>query len=522
VTGRTISHYEVLEKLGAGGMGEIYKARDPRLNRTVAIKALPASATSDPERRRRFVQEAQAASGLNHPNIIVIHDILTDESGGDYMVMEFVAGKTLAEAIHPGGLGVAKTLQYGAQIADALAAAHAAGIIHRDLKPGNVMVTDGNRVKVLDFGLAKVTVVTSLTDATQTLGSGPLTVEGSILGTVSYMSPEQAQGKRVDARSDIFAFGALLYEMITGRKAFEGESALETLTAILRDDVKPVAELAPGIPPELANAITRALRKNPDERWQTMDELYGVLSSLRTRYESGILTAPPQIPPPPPRKPRLPWGAAMAAFGITVGFGGWWVALHRHPKPQSLETTPPPAAAAPAVPAPGPKTGDKPSPTAPTAVPPVVAEEKAPPTEVPAVRPADTKTVVITDGLPVVLKLSEDVPNNPEPGTPLHFSVKQDFKVGETTVIHADAAVTGEVAGIKKGLLGRGGKSTYRLTSVEGVDGSKIALRASDKAGEKSERVLEPSSRKDKSVLAPAGTEYIAYIDGAQAVVVRK
>jgi len=208
-------------------MGEIYKARDPRLNRTVAVKALPASASGDPERRRRFVQEAQAASGLNHPNIITIHDILSDEAGSDYMVMEFVEGRTLGEVIPLGGLGLAKTLQYATQIADALAAAHAAGIVHRDLKPANVMITDSGRVKVLDFGLAKITVETSLTEATRTIATGPVTVEGSILGTVSYMSPEQAQGKRVDARSDIFAFGAVLFEMVTGQKAFPGDSPQE-------------------------------------------------------------------------------------------------------------------------------------------------------------------------------------------------------------------------------------------------------------------------------------------------------
>src|SRR5712692_4631243 len=184
MTGRNISNYEILERLGAGGMGEIYKARDPRLNRIVAIKVLPAGSSGDPDRRRRFILEAQAASGLNHPNIITIHDILSD-GANDYMVMEFVAGKTLGDLIQPGGLGVATTLKYSVQVADALAAAHAAGIVHRDLKPANVMVTDAGRVKVVDFGLAKVTMATSLTDETQTVGAAPLTVAGSILGTVS-------------------------------------------------------------------------------------------------------------------------------------------------------------------------------------------------------------------------------------------------------------------------------------------------------------------------------------------------
>src|SRR5580765_5053256 len=181
--GRTISHYQVIEKLGAGGMGEIWKAQDARLNRMVAIKVLTNASTGDSDRRRRFIQEAQAASALNHPNIITIYDITSDQES-EYMVMEYVAGKTLAELIPVGGLGVAKTLQYSVQIADALRAADAAGIVHRDLKPGNVMVTDAGVVKILDFGLAKVSVATKLTEETQTMGAAPMTVEGSILGTV--------------------------------------------------------------------------------------------------------------------------------------------------------------------------------------------------------------------------------------------------------------------------------------------------------------------------------------------------
>ena len=310
MTGRTISHYEVQEKLGAGGMGEIYKARDPRLNRTVAIKALPAGSTGDPDRRRRFIQEAQAASGLNHPNIITIHDILS-EDGNDYMVMEFVAGKTLDGVIPAGGLPVTIALRYAAQIADALAAAHAAGIVHRDLKPANIMVTDAGRIKILDFGLAKVTVAAALTEETQTLGAAPMTMEGSILGTVSYMSPEQAQGKKVDARSDIFAFGAVLYEMATGHKAFPGDSAITTLTAILRDEVRPATDYAPGVPPELEAIIGRALRKDPEQRWQSMQEVHGALEDLRQKIDSGILSAsrivpPPQQSTPPASRARLP------------------------------------------------------------------------------------------------------------------------------------------------------------------------------------------------------------------------
>ena len=252
--GRTISHYKVIEKLGAGGMGDIYKAQDARLHRMVAIKALTNASAGDSDRRRRFIQEAQAASGLNHPNIITIYDIVSEDDS-EYMVMELVSGKTLADLIPPGGVGVAKTLQYSTQMADALRAAHAAGIVHRDLKPGNVMVTDSGLVKILDFGLAKINVATELTEETQTIGAAPLTVEGSILGTVAYMSPEQAQGKKVDARSDIFSFGVVMYEMLTGTKAFPGDSAITTLTAILRDEVKPIAELVPDVPPEVVEII---------------------------------------------------------------------------------------------------------------------------------------------------------------------------------------------------------------------------------------------------------------------------
>ena len=314
--GRTISHYRVIEKLGAGGMGDIYKAQDARLHRMVAIKALTNASAGDTDRRRRFIQEAQAASGLNHPNIITIYDIVSEEDS-EYMVMELVSGKTLADLIPPGGVGVEKTLQYSAQMADALRAAHAAGIVHRDLKPGNVMVTDSGLVKILDFGLAKINVATELTEETQTIGAAPLTVEGSILGTVAYMSPEQAQGKKVDARSDIFSFGVVMYEMLTGTKAFAGDSAITTLTAILRDEVKPIAELVPDVPPELVEIITLALRKDPKDRWQSTQVMYTVLAAQKARFDSGVISNPgfapplgrPKSQPPswqPPRDPSHP------------------------------------------------------------------------------------------------------------------------------------------------------------------------------------------------------------------------
>jgi serine/threonine protein kinase len=292
MVGRIVAQYKFVEKLGAGGMGEIYKAQDTRLNRFVAIKVLPAAKSGDPERRQRFLQEAQAASGLNHPNIITIHDVLS-EGDTEFMVMEYVAGKTLNDIIPRGGLRVPQALKYALQMSDALSVAHIAGITHRDLKPANVMVTDSGLVKVLDFGLAKLTDPTPTgpigEDDETVAAKTPLTVEGSIMGTVAYMSPEQAQGKKVDPRSDIFSFGAVLYEMVTGRRAFDGDSTIATLSAILRDDPKPMSEVAPDVPQQLADVIDRCLRKEVDDRFQTMREVQGALSVLKRESDSGSL-----------------------------------------------------------------------------------------------------------------------------------------------------------------------------------------------------------------------------------------
>src|SRR5712692_3799238 len=222
MTGRTLSHYRIMEKLGSGGMGVVWKARDTHLDRFVALKVLPAEKLSDPERKRRFVQEAKSASALNHPNIIHIYDI-SDAEGVPFLAMEYVAGKTLGGLIGRKGLRLQDALKYAIQIVDALAKAHSAGIVHRDLKPSNIMVTDDGLVKVLDFGLAKLTEQGLPNESvdTQTLRQeAAQTEEGVIVGTAAYMSPEQAEGKPVDARSDIFSFGAVLYEMLSGRRAF--------------------------------------------------------------------------------------------------------------------------------------------------------------------------------------------------------------------------------------------------------------------------------------------------------------
>ena len=236
--GKTIGHYQILEKLGEGGMGVVYKARDTHLDRFVAIKILPPEKVADPERKRRFVQEAKAASALNHPNIITIYDI--DQAEGiDFIAMEYVDGRTLDELIGRKGMKLSEALKVSVQMADALTVAHEAGIIHRDLKPGNVMVTGKGHVKVLDFGLAKLTETLSLGEKEATLTAKPDTEEGKILGTVAYMSPEQAEGKKLDARSDIFSFGSVLYEMVTGRSAFQGDTKASTIAAILKEEPKP-------------------------------------------------------------------------------------------------------------------------------------------------------------------------------------------------------------------------------------------------------------------------------------------
>src|SRR5271163_1913188 len=299
MVGKKILHYQLIERIGAGGMGEIYKAQDDRLNRLVAVKILSPGLSTDPERRRRFFQEAQAASALNHPNIITLYDIVSE---GDLqcIVMEYISGKTLRDLTPAGGLPPPQALQYAAQIASALTAAHDAGLIHRDLKPSNIMVTTSGLIKVLDFGLAKW-VDSSLTGQSgeQSTVETALTREGSIIGTVSYMSPEQAEGKRVDGRSDIFSFGSVLYEMLTGRRAFEGRSGISTLSSILRDDVKPMADIVPDTPPLLEAIISRCLPKDPNIRWQSMKEVEGALNGLRRTLDSNVLYPPITRPGPP-------------------------------------------------------------------------------------------------------------------------------------------------------------------------------------------------------------------------------
>jgi serine/threonine-protein kinase len=307
MVGKKILHYELIDKIGAGGMGEIYKAEDSRLHRLVAVKILSPGLATDPDRKRRFFQEAQAASALNHPNIITLYDIVS-EGDMQCIVMEYINGRTLRDLTPAGGLPPTQALQYAAQIASALSAAHAAHIIHRDLKPSNIMVTTSGLIKVLDFGLAKwVDVGLSGHNGEQTTTEAALTREGSIIGTVSYMSPEQAEGKRVDARSDIFSFGSVLYEMLTGKRAFEGRSGISTLSSILRDDVKPINDAAPSVPPALEQIVLRCLPKEPVARWQSMKEIEVALLALQRHLDpEGRFPAPiPSVTTPIVAPPAL-------------------------------------------------------------------------------------------------------------------------------------------------------------------------------------------------------------------------
>jgi eukaryotic-like serine/threonine-protein kinase len=313
--GQTLAHFEILEKLGEGGMGVVYKARDTHLDRLVAIKLLPPDKVADRDRRLRFVQEAKTASALNHPGIVTIHDI-AQHDGIDFIAMEFVPGRTLDHVIPPRGLGLNETVDYWIQIADALAAAHAAGVVHRDLKPSNVVVTEQGRIRILDFGLAKLVDRPGLAvweDGPTKTHPAPVSAQGAIVGTVAYMSPEQAEGKVVDARTDIFSFGSVLYEMVTGQRAFHGDTPLSTVTAVLREEPKQVSHLREGVPRELERVITRCLRKDPERRWQAMSDIKIALRELKEEVDSGA----PAASAAPLSRPRRAL-VAVAALSLVV------------------------------------------------------------------------------------------------------------------------------------------------------------------------------------------------------------
>jgi serine/threonine protein kinase/Tol biopolymer transport system component len=328
--GTKLGPYEIQAPLGAGGMGEVYRARDTRLGRDVAIKVLPSHLSSDPDLKARFEREAKAISALSHPHICHLYDI-GSQDGTDYLVMELLEGESLADRLKKGPLPLKQALQYAVEIAEALEKAHSHGIVHRDLKPGNVMLTKSG-AKLLDFGLAKpAPSVTATSSSSMATMSKPLTVEGTILGTFQYMAPEQVQGHDADARSDLFALGAVLYEMITGRRAFGGKSQISVMSAILEREPEPVSAVQPLAPLALDHVIQRAMAKDPNDRWQTARDL---IHELKWSTESTARTSA-AVPAVAGRRTRegLAWLISGALVIVLVAGAIWW----RNSKP-SLET----------------------------------------------------------------------------------------------------------------------------------------------------------------------------------------
>ena len=316
--GTRLGPYEIVAPLGAGGMGEVYRARDERLGRDVAIKVLPASFTGSPDRLRRFEQEARAVGALNHPNILAVHDT-GSQNGVQYIVTELLDGKTLRDMLNDGALPVRRALTLFQQVANGLAAAHDKGIVHRDLKPENIFITKDGRVKILDFGLAKQTTPVPATESLNgaTLGA-PVTEAGAVMGTVGYMSPEQVRGQETDHRSDVFALGAILYEMLSGKRAFKRDTGAETMTAILRDEPPELTASNPAVNPGLDRIVRRCLEKQPEQRFQSVADLGFAIESLSGTTSSSSIAPLAQVK-------KLKWlPVAIAGLLLAALAAGWF------------------------------------------------------------------------------------------------------------------------------------------------------------------------------------------------------
>src|ERR1022692_3484769 len=325
-SGARLGPYEIVSPLGAGGMGEVYRARDPRLKREVAIKVLPQAFSLDADRLHRFEQEALATAALNHPNILAVFDIGTNE-GSPWVVSELLEGETLRERLRSGAIAVRKTLDYALQIAHGLAAAHEKGIIHRDLKPENLFLTKDGRVKILDFGLAKLTQADS-GDHTSLPTMTHATEAGVVLGTAGYMSPEQVRGTAVDARSDIFSFGAILYEMISGKRAFHRDTPADTMSAILKEDPPELNETNRNVSPALERIVQHCLEKNPEARFHSASDIAFDLEHLSGLSGSGARTAMAGSGsfPKVEAKRRVPLAvAAVLVIASAIYALGWWM-----------------------------------------------------------------------------------------------------------------------------------------------------------------------------------------------------
>ncbi|MEO6463590.1 MAG: protein kinase, partial [Candidatus Eisenbacteria bacterium] len=328
VPGTRLGPYEIVAALGAGGMGEVYRARDTRLGREVAVKVLPAGVANDPDRLARFEREARTVAALNHPNIVTLHSV-EDAGGVRFLTMELVEGEGLEKQVAPGGLPIARVLAIGIAISDALTAAHEKGVVHRDLKPANVMVSREGRVKVLDFGLARLENPVSELDVTRAaiVAAGP-SIAGQVMGTVPYMAPEQLRGEAADGRSDLFALGILLYELATGRRPFEGATLGLVSAAILRDAPPALAIVRPDVPADLDRIVGRCLEKDPRARFQTALDVRNELSGVRLDPMGGAISKPPPTPSTPliGREEHLESAVARLRSGARVltvtGYGG--------------------------------------------------------------------------------------------------------------------------------------------------------------------------------------------------------